>query len=342
MTDPTLDDLIVLNEEIAAFVKAGIPLELGLKGLSGSVNSRLAELATRMSSRMSQGRKLTDVLAEEGPIVSPVYVAVVEAGLAAGKLPDALQSLTVSTQVLQEIRRRMLLAMIYPAICLCVGYAIFCFFLSVVAPHLIGTVESFSNAWPIQLLRWLMQNRDYFTMVIPSAVISVIIVVMILRKTVARGLGQRYVTLRFLTGRSLDLAQFMEILALQIEYNASLAKAFVLAADSTENRQLQLDARQVHDSLTNGVSLTTALKPVHSLPPLVLWMMANGEKQGMLAETLRQLSEIYRRRTLRKAQIIKIWAPVIMTIVFTVLMGLTYGMAFFIPLRTFLLELLRE
>ena len=71
-------------------------------------------------------------------------------------------------------------------------------------------------------------------------------------------------------------------------------------------------------------------------------MIATGEKQGTLAATLRQLTDMYRRRALRSAAIVKVWLPVTMTICFTGALGLTYGLAFFIPLRAFLIGLMKE
>lgn len=341
MSDPTLDDLISLNQEISAFVKSGIPLELGLKGLSGSVDSRLGKLSDRLATRMADGRNLSDALADEGPAISPVYLAVIEAGLASGKLPDALESLTASTQVIQEIRRRMFLALLYPMLCLFVAYLMLCLFLSVIAPQVINTVESFATSWPVEFLRILVRNRDYLTMVIPSVALTIVVVVTLLRRTVMGGRCGRFFLFRWVTGRSLDWAQFMEILSLQVEHGTPLAQAFVLAADSTEDRRLHRDARKVSEELTRGNSLATSLQTVKSLPPLVRWMLATGEMQGTLAYTLRQLCEIYRRRALRRSQIMKIWIPVAMTIVFTTLIGTTYGLAFFIPLRSFLLELMQ-
>lgn len=342
MSAPTLDDLISLNHEISAFVRAGIPIELGLKGLSGSVGSRLGRLSARLSERMANGMNLSDAIAQEGPIVSPVYTAVVEAGIASGNLPEALQSLSLSAQVNQDTRRRMMLAAIYPLICLFFAYQMFCLFVTAIAPHIIGAMKSLSRSWPIDLLQFLHRNSDYVTKVIPAAFLAFVVITFLLRETVARGLWQRMTSFRWIIGRSLDWAQFTEILALQVEHHAPLARAFVLAADSTESRRLQRDARRVQVHLTNGASLTEALKEMTSLPPLVRWMLATGEKQGALAETLRQLSEMYRRQALRRAAIVKVWFPVTMTVAFTAVIGLTYGLAFFIPLRGFLLGLMQE
>lgn len=130
---PNLDDLISLNHEIAALVRAGIPLELGLRGLSSGYGRRLTKLSDRLADRLASGRSLPDALADEGPAVSPIYTAVVEAGLASGNLPQALESLAISGQVIQETRRRVTLASVYPVICFIFAYAIFCLFITAIA-----------------------------------------------------------------------------------------------------------------------------------------------------------------------------------------------------------------
>ena len=342
MSDVTLDDLISLNHEISAIVKAGIPLELGLRGLSGSVGSRLGRLSARLANRLADGQTLPNALAEEGPAVSPIYTAVIEAGLASGKLPEALQSLSESGQIIQETRRQVFLASLYPFICAGVAYAMFCLFVTMIAPHIVSAAEMFPKRWPIHLIQILIQNRDYFTLVIPSVFIAALTVIVSLRNTVARHPWQWLMSFQWITGRSLNWAQFTEILALQVEQGAPLPQAFVLAADSTTDRRLQREALLIREKLTSGVNLTNALQSVKSLPPLVRWMLATGDKQGQLALTLRQLTEMYRRSAIRRATIVRVWLPVTMTILFTTVIGLTYALAFFIPLRAFLLGLMHE
>jgi general secretion pathway protein F len=342
MSDPSLDDLICLNQEIAAFVKAGVPMELGLRGLTGSVSSRLGRLAQRLADRLTNGQKLSDALAEEGPVVSPVYTAVIEAGIASGKLPEALESLTASSLMIQELRRRLMLAAIYPMMCAVFAYGLFCLFIAGMAPHLIDTVGSFSAGWPVRFLQFLNRNSDYFIQVIPSVVLTFVVVVVLLRKTFMRRVWERMTSLRWVTGRSLNWAQFTEILALQLEHGAPLAPSFTLAANATEDRRLRREALLVSSELGDGQSLTRSLQSVRSLPPLVRWMLASAEKQGTLAATLRQLSAMYRRQALRRAAIIKVWFPVAMTVFFTTVIGLSYALAFFLPLRAFLIGLMQE
>ena len=132
---PRLADLIALNYEIVALVRAGVPLELGLRGLSGSVASRLGRLTERLADRLSNGLSLVEALEQEGPAVSPIYTAVVGAGLESGRLGEALGSLTLSAQVEQDARQRVALALVYPAIVATIGYALLVLFVMTVRIH---------------------------------------------------------------------------------------------------------------------------------------------------------------------------------------------------------------
>ena len=346
---PNLDDLICLNREIAALVKAGIPIELGLRGLSGSVGSRLSRLSSRLSKRLAEGQTLPEALANEGPAVSPVYTAVMEAGLAAGRLPQALESLAVSGQVIQETQRRVFLAILYPAICIGVGYFLFCGFLIVIAPFLIHAMEMFRFPvnWPIEVAQSLYLRRSIFTQLIPAVVLTVFVVTVLLRNSLARGFYHWISSYCWIPGvasihRSLKWAQFTEVFALLVEHSSPLARAFTLAANSTDDARWRREARAVSDRLTQGASFNDALQSARSLPSLVTWMLATGEKQGTLPLTLRQLSDMFRRRAVRQAMILKTWLPVVITVLVTGSIGLLYGLAFFIPMRAFLIGLMNE
>jgi type II secretory pathway component PulF len=345
----SLDDLILLNREIAALVKAGIPLELGLRGLSGSVGTRLGRLSERLSKRLASGRSLPEALAEEGPAISPVYTAVMEAGLASGRLPEALEAMAASGQLIQETRRRVFLAVLYPVICAVVGYLMFCGFLTFMAPHLVKAAEMFRfpSSWPIELARTLHQHRRYATMVIPSVVLSLIVLTVLLRNSVTRVPWRWLSSFCWVPGvrairRSQDWAQFAELLAMQLEHSTPLTRAFTLAADSIDDSRFHREARIMSEKLAQGHTLSQSLGAVKSLPSLVRWMLVTGEKQGTLALTLRQLADTFRRQAIRRANDLKTWLPVIITIGVTGTIGLAYGLVFFIPMRALLFGLMNE
>ena len=235
----------------------------------------------------------------------------------------------------------MILASLYPLICAVVAYALFCGFIAVVVPHLNAARELLPHSWPIELLWKLHHYRGYFTLVVPATVVTVAVVSRWLRHDVTRGFWQGLTSFRWVIGRSLNWAQFTELFALR--WTTTRPSQRHLFWPPTRQTTFGGNARcEVGKKLTSGATLTESTRSAVSLPPLVRWMLATGEKQGRLPATLRQLSETYRRLALRRAAIVKVWLPVIMTICFTGAIGLAYGLAFFLPLRAFLMGLTEE
>lgn len=98
----------------------------------------------------------------------------------------------------------------------------------------------------------------------------------------------------------------------------------------------------VCEKLELGIPLPLALESSRLLPPLARWMISTAERQGTLIPTLRQLSEMYRRRALLQAARLKTWLPVMITIGVTGVIGLAYGLLCFIPMRALLIGLMQE
>src|SRR5580700_6763977 len=84
-----LDQLLALNEEIAALVRAGVPLDRGLLEAGRDVRGRLGRIAAVLGQRLGRGESLVDALDAERQSIPPLYRAVVEAGMRAGRLPVA-------------------------------------------------------------------------------------------------------------------------------------------------------------------------------------------------------------------------------------------------------------
>ena len=182
---PSLDDLICLNREIAALVRAGIPLEPALKGLSGGQGYRLRLLTDRLAERMSAGGSLAAAIAAEGPAVSPVYTAVIEAGMASGNLAQALESLAEAGQMFQETRRRIVLAAFYPLMCLALGYIIFLMFIC--SPGLPMFEEFFPQNSIVGYWKFLAEHSRYFTIVLPIVAVITAVLTFSLRNGLLRG-----------------------------------------------------------------------------------------------------------------------------------------------------------
>src|SRR5271155_2418897 len=89
----TIDQLLALNAEMAALVRAGVPLERGLVVTGRDLKGRRGAITTALARRLNRGESLSDALAGERESIPPLYCAVVEAGARSGQLSIALEGL---------------------------------------------------------------------------------------------------------------------------------------------------------------------------------------------------------------------------------------------------------
>ena len=134
----TLDQLLALNDEIAALVRAGIPLERGLQVAGRDLRGRLGRLASALGQRLSRGESLSDALRGEERAVPPLYRAVVEAGARSGRLTVALEGLAEYVRGYSEARTAIGLALWYPLLVLALAYGLFVGLVSLAVPRVCG------------------------------------------------------------------------------------------------------------------------------------------------------------------------------------------------------------
>ena len=142
MTTATLDDLIALNDEIAALVRAGLPLEQGLAELGGDMPGRLGQIATSLAEAAARGEPLDQAMLDHAVALPPVYRAVIQAGMRAGRLPAALEAVAASARRITETHRAAVVAVSYPLMVLALVWCGLAMFTRTLAPSLAASFHS--------------------------------------------------------------------------------------------------------------------------------------------------------------------------------------------------------
>jgi general secretion pathway protein F len=351
----TLDDLIVLNDEIASLVRCGVPLELGLVGLGSTLTGRLGRLTARLASHLQKGASLPEALSAESKAITAVYRAVVEAGLRSGRLAEALASFGGLARSVHDLRHQISLALFYPTLILLFGYALFVGFILRILPVLEDTYEMMqlqTGRW----LSWFQPLRDTVDWWGPAVPVALLLIVIWWRMTSRVALTASaqswWLSLAILpwrwfpgVSRILDnfhRASFAHILRVLIEQQVPLPDALQLAGEATGNSRLSQASRHLADSVRAGRSLSDALaEPVarRNLPSFLRWMLSVGGRQATLDASLNQLTEVYRRRALFQAEWVRIVLPVTALIVVGGSVVLAYALTLFVPLTQMLADL---
>ena len=369
----SLQELALLNQEIAALVRAGVPLESGLAMAGASGRGAQEVLMLRLAQRLREGHSFAEALHTEGGELPRMYRAVVEAGARTGRLPEALESLATFAQQTLQLRRRIDLALMYPTLVLLMAGVLFAWLVAFWVPRLSDAffwMQVPETDW-VRRLVWLQQHLWSWAWIIPAAVF--VLGGWWWFSTRGRyGLkGTTETTtwsaFRVLPGISSIVANFRranfcDLLAMLLDHQVPLPDAALLAAEAAGDGYLQRVATKIATGVSAGYSLADCLASEETpplsfawlpsvrrirlllwlfrrgreLPPFISWMLICGERQGTLISTLRQVAEVLRQRAASDSDWLRIMLPTLLVVGVGGTAVLTYALAVFVPMSQLL------
>ncbi|MBX3436444.1 MAG: type II secretion system F family protein [Planctomycetaceae bacterium] len=336
----SVDDFVVLNDEIRAFIRARIPLDVGLRGTASHSEGLLRDVANRIADRTARGVALTEAVAEEGTAVPAEYRALLLAGLRTGRLAEVLESISEVGESISGLRRQLRLSMVYPAIVLMLAYGLFLGLLIYVVPTLHRTQEMFrmQESTFLRLLISASETVGIWGIGLPLALIALWIVVRLYG--VMLGRPSSLDGLRWLPGaREVGVSRFAHVLAVLVQHGLPFPDAVRLSGDASGSTKLQSAAGAIAKDVESGASLDDALAGVRSIPAFLKWLMVFGAQQGSLADSLRQAAAVYEQRALVRLDRFRRLVPPVIVLVFGGLITLIYALSVFVPMTDLLQSL---
>jgi general secretion pathway protein F len=341
-----LEDLIALNDEIAALVRTGLPLERGLSEVGGEFGGRLGRTMTSLADRMAQGASLAEALAAERERLPRLYRAVVEAGLRAGRLATALESLTGFVRAYLDSRRSIGVALGYPLLVLVLAYGLFVLLVVHVVPRFLSAFEAFRIPVPAALsgMGWLGETAVYWGAALPVLVACGIAfwgwtgTSAGFRQCRAWALLRFFPWMRRLLQQN-EAANFADMLGLLVEHGVPYAEALVLATEASGDRKMIQLGQALAAAVERGESLASTIDAGRALPPMLGWLLATGQQQSGLPGSLRALSAIYRKQAEYQAEKIRVYLPIVLLVAIGLSATLLFGLALFLPFTSLLSDL---
>jgi general secretion pathway protein F len=305
-----LDDLIALSDEVAALVRAGVPLDQGLRMLARDLPTRLGRLAERLGERLESGDALAAAL-ESTADFPPAYRAVAVAGLKSGRLASALEGIATTARRVAEARRMTAVAMIYPLITLVVASVLFAFSVLHTTPVVLDALQAFDVDLP-GWFPWAIAAARSMMWLLPGLWLLLLGCLLIGylgagRSAVLGGsrLGRAPAIARL--RMESQLATFHEVLALLIDQQVPLDEAVALSADTVGSGQLRAGAHELSARLRGGERGTPL---VAGVPALLTWLLMSNTPSAQLVGALRRAAAAHRRRVDELAAWVGVYLPI--------------------------------
>lgn len=291
-------DLALLTLQLATLVQAGLPLEEALEAVAKQSSKRkVAGLLSAVRSRVMEGHALASALGQFPRAFPELFRATVAAGERSGHLGHVLEQLAAYTQARQASRQKIQMALVYPLILMLASVAIVGFLLGYVVPDV---VKIFVDSG--QPLPWLTQAligvsnglRNHFLLLIGVLVTLFGLWRWSWQHPQWRLRWHRWLLSAPVIGevlRAMEAARFASTLAILGKSAVPLVDALEISASVIGNLTIRARMVDVARSVREGGTLTRGLELSGDIPPMMLHMIASGERAGELDRMLARAAE---------------------------------------------------
>jgi general secretion pathway protein F len=291
-------DLALLTRQLATLVQAALPIEEALRAAAAqSTTAKIKSMLLAVRGRVLEGHSLAASLKEYPAAFPELYRATVAAGEHAGHLGLVLDQLADYTEQRQQSRQKIQLALLYPLILMVASLTIVAFLLGYVVPDVVKVFVNTGQQLPT-LTRGLIATsavvKSWGWLMALVLIGSVAGIRYALRDEALQRRWDAMVLAIPLVGRlarATNTARFASTLAILSKSGVPLVEALSIAAAVIANLRIRDKVIIAAQTVREGSSLTRALEASEEFPPMMLHMIASGEKSGeldqMLARTAR-------------------------------------------------------
>lgn len=302
LTDSTsFNDVVDLTRQIAIMLNAGLTLIESLSILKKQLDRpSLLKLVTSIDESIKAGESFSASLSQHPKVFSNLYISLVKAGEASGKLDEILLKLADNLEKERAFKSKIKGALIYPVIVVIAMLIVMFVMMTFVMPQLLNLYKEFQVDLPFttQMLIIISSflQKNWVFIILFSGVgffaISKYLNTYTGKLTKDKILLKLPVVNKIVTISSLvDSTRTLSIL---IASGVSILESMNIIIETTSNLVYQNAFKSTYQRIEQGEPLGKSLEMEGELfPPLLIQMTTVGEQTGHLDETLMRISKYY-------------------------------------------------
>jgi type II secretory pathway component PulF len=277
-----------------------MPLTVALNSMTHLESKGISsEVSKQLKQEVMEGRSLSDAMAKKPVIFSDLYVNMVRAGEQSGAVVDVLRRMAEHFQQFAEVQSKFTSALIYPALVVCVGVGIMCFFMFFMLPRFMEMFQGFDMALPLPT-RALMALSYFLTRFWWLLVFVVLAVIVIFNRFKATEDGKRKIDAWkmnlpvFGKVNKLNLfGQFARTLATLLKNGVPVLTALRITEQIIPNRIVREAIAKTREAVTDGKTIAQPLAQSKIFPQLIVDLVKIGEDTGDVPGALANVAETY-------------------------------------------------
>lgn len=294
-----IKDKIMFTKQFSVLLKSGVPLVQAIELLTDQFEGKLHGILIAVKDDVKQGTSLADALAKYPSSFENIYIQLVRAGEASGKLEVILDRLQEYMERSEALRKKIKGAMTQPIIQMVVALVVIIGMVKFVVPQIANVFVSMKIELPA-LTRFLVAFADIITsyyLVIIVAIIALIMGIRYWKNSESGGYTWDSIKLKLpvikYLARTTAVVQFSYTLGMLLEAGVNLSQALDIVVSITDNRVLKAALSEARDKIIKQGKIAQYLQQSGVFPPMAIYLIRTGEESGQLDAMLLLVGKNY-------------------------------------------------
>ena len=332
------DLLLIFAQELAALLKAGLPLLQSLDVmLERQRDPGFRRSLAGIREKVKSGVALSEAFRAEGDLYPPIFSASLVAGERSGSMDGVLRRFSQYLRLNQALRKKAISASVYPIVLLCMMTVLVVVMLVYVIPQFQSFYEGLGAELPVPtrvvMALALGVRHNLPTILLVLGIVVVGAMYWLRRDASGVAVDNALLRIPYLGPlmRMYATSQLARTLSTLLGGGLPLLNALEVAAASIGNRAMARAVAGATGRIREGASLTAALESTHMIEALPLEMVKVGEQTGALGDMLGAVSDFYDEELdTRIATLLTLVEPVLLVLMAVIVAGLL--LAFYLPM----------
>jgi len=294
------EDLVLFSRQLATLLGAGITILKALEVISQQVAShKLFSAIKSLQKHMEAGLSLHEAMARHPAVFSELWVNLIESGEASGNLAIILDRLASYLERNAAFRRKVISALIYPALLILVALGALLFMTIKIIPTFAELFQGFNVQLPLLtrvIIQFSMLIRKFFLIGIALTVAAGYF----FKRYISTKEGQRaWESFKFKLPtfgeffRVLVVERFSSQMATLVESGVPILFSLEITEHSVGSILVSDIIRSIKEDIRQGKPLSQPMDKCGFFDPMVVQMVTVGEEIGELSQMFKRINSYY-------------------------------------------------
>jgi general secretion pathway protein F len=330
----SVTDLSLLTRQLATLAKAGLPLEEALLAVSQQTEKpRVQSILLGVRAKVVEGHTLATGLADFPRVFPEIYRATVSAGEQSGHLDAVLERLSDYTESREQIRQKVLGALLYPIVLTLMCFGIVSILLAYVVPKVTDVFEVQHAKLPLAT-RVLVGISNFLRDDGLYLLIGLAVAGFIFWRAMKSPLKLRRFHILLLripvAGRILrgfNTARFTRTLSILVASAVPVLDSLRIASEVVTNLPMRDAVNDAAARVREGAPIGRSLAASRLFPPMTIHLISSGESSGELQAMLeRAATNQERELEALLAALVGLLGPLLIVGMGLIVMGIVFAM----------------